>query len=255
MQTAGQVIVKVENLDKSFDVVDGQVHVLKQINIEINQGEFAIIYGPSGCGKSTLLHTILGLEPPTSGVVTVFNKKVYENYSEDNFADFRKKHIGMVYQQPNWVKAVNVIENVALPLALIGEEREARMKKAQEILTSLGMFDRAYYHPSELSSGQQQKVSLARALITNPEIIIADEPTGNLDFVSGKELMALLKKLSHEYGKTILMVTHDLEYLKEADKAIKLFDGQVEKIFSPQTDQEEMKQINLKRDLYEEYSK
>jgi len=240
MNNLSNLAIKVENLNKSFKVVGGQVQVLKQINFEVNNFEFAIIHGPSGCGKSTLLHTILGLEKPTTGNVFVLGKDIYSKYSEDKMADFRKQHVGMVYQQAHWVKAINVIENVALPLALLGIGRMDRLQKAAQMLDSVQMLDWAYYNPAELSSGQQQKVSLARALISDPQIIIADEPTGNLDYESGKSLMGLLKKFSTQYQKTILMVTHDLEYLKLADKAIHLFDGQVKKIYSPQSDVEEM---------------
>lgn len=242
MNNSNNLAVKVENLNKSFKVIGGTVQILKDINFEINNYEFAIIHGPSGCGKSTLLHTILGLEKPTSGNVYVLGKDLYSRYSEDKMADFRKQHIGMVYQQAHWVKAINVIENVALPLALLGIGRMDRLQKAAQMLESVHMLDWAYYNPAELSSGQQQKVSLARALISDPQIIIADEPTGNLDYESGKNLMELLKKFSTQFQKTILMVTHDLEYLKLADKAIHLFDGQVKKVYSPQSDMEEMAQ-------------
>lgn len=237
---SNEVVIKVEDLDKSFKVLDGEVKILKKISFEIFKSEFAIIYGPSGCGKSTLLHTILGLEPPTGGRVVVLGKDLYQDYSEDGLADFRKNNIGMVYQQSNWVKSLNVIENVALPLTLLGVDRISRIENAKEMLNSLQMLNWAYYKPTELSSGQQQKVSLARALITDPEIIIADEPTGNLDFESGNNLLALLKNFNEQFKKTIVMVTHDLMYLSSADKAIKLFDGQVQKIYSPQTDQKEM---------------
>ena len=236
------VAIKVEGLNKSFKVIGGMVQILKDITFEIKAFEFAIIYGPSGCGKSTLLHTILGLEEPSSGKVTVLGKDIYQNYSEDKMADFRKKHIGMVYQQPHWVKAINVLENVALPLSLLGIRKQERIKYAREMLDAVKMMDWAYYNPAELSSGQQQKVSLARALITDPEIIIADEPTGNLDFESGANLMQLLKHFCEKYEKTILMVTHDLEYLKLADKAINLFDGQVRKVYSPLEDTEQMQE-------------
>lgn len=247
------IVVKVKDLDKTFIVADGNVNVLKKISFEINEGEFAIIYGPSGCGKSTLLHTILGLEQPTSGSINVLNRDLYSNYSEDSMAEFRINNIGMVYQQSNWVKAVSVVENVALPLAILGLEYEERIEKAKKMLDSIHMLAWANYHPSELSSGQQQKVALARALITNPKIIIADEPTGNLDFESGEELMNLLKSLSVEHGKTILMVTHDLEYLKHGTKAIRLLDGQVQSIFSPNEDTEEMNNLLAKRKVYEKY--
>jgi putative ABC transport system ATP-binding protein len=222
-------VITVSDLKKSFPVGQQMIPVLRGIDFSLNQGEFGIIFGPSGSGKSTLLHTILGLEQPTAGSVNILSTDLYAKMSEDQRSLFRKEHVGMVYQQANWVKSVNVLTNVALPLMLLGEEKEARLKKALETLEMLKMQDWAHHHPSELSSGQQQKVSLARALITDPEIIIADEPTGNLDFDSGKDLMEMLKKLSKSLGKTVLMVTHDLGYLKYADKAVKVIDGQISK--------------------------
>ncbi|MDY0097504.1 MAG: ABC transporter ATP-binding protein [Candidatus Dojkabacteria bacterium] len=243
--------IKVENLNKSFNVASGSVQVLKNLNFEIKGGEFTIIYGPSGCGKSTLLHTILGLEEPTSGKVFVFGKDMYQDYTENSVARFRKNNIGMVYQQSNWVKALNVEENAALPLALLGQDGLTRITKAREMLNSLHMLEWAKYQPSELSSGQQQKVSLSRALITNPKIIIADEPTGNLDFESGEELIKILQGFSKQENKTVVMVTHDLEYLKYADTCIKMLNGEIQKIFSPKTDKEELNEINMKRRIYE----
>jgi len=136
---SNEVVIKVEDLDKSFKVLDGEVKILKKISFEIFKSEFAIIYGPSGCGKSTLLHTILGLEPPTGGRVVVLGKDLYQDYSEDGLADFRKNNIGMVYQQSNWVKSLNVIENVALPLTLLGVDRISRIENAKEMLNSLQM--------------------------------------------------------------------------------------------------------------------
>lgn len=215
------------HIDKSFHVGTQDVTVLKDISFDVKMGDFLIIYGPSGCGKSTLLHIILGLESPTRGQVQVLSYNLY-SLSEDERADFRKRHIGMVYQQPNWIRALTVIENVAFPLTLLGEERISTLLKAEKLLKRLEMADWASYIPTELSSGQQQKVALARALISNPELIIADEPTGNLDFESGQELMRLLTELNSQ-GKTILMVTHDLEYLKFAKTAIHMFNGQIEK--------------------------
>ncbi len=243
------IIIKVRNIDKSFDVAGQKVEVLKNVSFEINSGDFSVIYGPSGTGKSTLLHSILGLEKPTNGTVEILGIDLYNNRSEDELSDFRKKHIGMVYQQSNWVKAINVIENTALPLALHGIDRAIRLEKAKRVLDTVHMLDWAYYHPAELSSGQQQRVSLARALITNPEIIIADEPTGNLDYESGRELMQLLQKFTQETQQTILMVTHELEYLKYADNAIHIFDGQAVNIFSPKTNPSELENIFKNRTI------
>ncbi len=228
-----EITIKVDNIDKSFNVADGKVDVLKKISFDILDSEFAIIFGPSGCGKSTLLHTILGLEQPTGGAITVLGRNVYTNYSEDNMAEFRIHNIGMVYQQSNWIKAINVVENVAFPLAILGYEHTERINKAKKLLDSLHLLPWAEYHPYELSSGQQQKAALARALIGNPRIIIADEPTGNLDYEAGEELISLFKDLSTTQGKTILMVTHDLNYIKHANKAIRMLDGEVVEIFEP----------------------
>ncbi len=243
------VIIRVQNIDKSFDVAGQKVEVLKKVSFDINSGEFSVIYGPSGTGKSTLLHSILGLEKPTSGTVEILGVDLYNNHSEDELSDFRKKHIGMVYQQANWVKAINVIENTALPLALHGIDKPTRLEKAKRVLETVHMLDWANYHPGELSSGQQQRVSLARALITNPEIIIADEPTGNLDYEAGRELMQLLQQFTQDTKQTILMVTHELEYLKYADKAIHIFDGQAVNVFSPKTNPTELENIFKSRTI------
>lgn len=249
------IAVQVENISKSFDVASGRVEVLKNISFNVNSGEFLIILGPSGCGKSTLLHTILGLEQPTSGKILIHQENLYNDKTGRSYTNLRKRHIGMVYQQPYWIKSLNVVENTALPLALLGISEADSIKKAYEILKKFNMQDWAQYHPSELSSGQQQKVSLSRAIINDPDLIIADEPTGNLDFESGKELIEILNKINKEEKKTIIMVTHDLEYLDYADRCIKLLNGEIQKIFLPKENQKEIKEIKMKKDLYEKISK
>ena len=226
--------------------------VLKHITFEVKTGDFMIIFGPSGCGKSTLLHTILGLEEPTSGWVNFLGKDVYEKEldkptNEDERAEFRKKYIGMVYQQPNWVKSLTVLGNVAFPMLLMGVEKTERNNRALTVLQTMAMADWANYVPAQLSSGQQQKVALARALITNPKIIIADEPTGNLDFDSGQELMKILTKLNKEEGKTVVMVTHDLEYLGFANTAVKMFDGEIIDTYSGEDKKDLAKTVDGKR--------
>ncbi len=238
-------IIWASHIDKSFHVGAQDVPILKNVSFNMHIGDFLIIYGPSGCGKSTLLHIILGLEAPTRGQVQVLSHNLY-SFSEDERADFRKTHIGMVYQQPNWIKAFNVLENVAFPLTLLGEERLSSLDKATKILTRLQMVDWAGYIPTELSSGQQQKIALARALISNPELIIADEPTGNLDFDSGQELMCLLAELNNQ-GKTILMVTHDLEYLKFAKTAIHVFNGEIKEEYATEKLKRLLKENKSKR--------
>jgi len=220
-----KTLIEISNLKKSFLMKDSEVNVLKGINIKVKQGEFAIIFGPSGCGKSTLLHCILGLEPPTTGQVLVEGKEFYK-LNEDERALYRRFHVGMVFQQPLWISALNIIENVCFPLHLLDLDEKEIMEKAKKNLELVGMDKWSEYMPNELSGGQQQKVTLARALSIDPLMIIADEPTGNLDTVSGRELLKTFLKLV-DLGKTIVMVTHDLEYLKYATKIYHMLDGEV----------------------------
>ncbi len=222
-------VIKVENLEKSYKVGNQLIPVIKGMSFEVNKGDFTVIIGPSGSGKSTLLHMLLGLEVPSVGSVSCLGVSLYDLPNEDARSSFRKKHVGMVYQQPNWVKSLSVIENVAFPLSLLGVEKGEAIKKAWHSILNMNMSNWVNYFPTELSGGQQQKVALARALVTDPEIIIADEPTGNLDFESGKNLMQLLSDLNAS-GKTVLMVTHDLEYIKYAKRVVKIFDGKVESV-------------------------
>ncbi len=227
-----QAIIEVSNIEKSFTVGEQIVPVLRGVTAKIAMGDFVIIVGPSGCGKSTLLNIILGLEEPSTGTVVFLGENIYNNTTEDYRSDFRKKHIGMVYQQPNWIKSMTVAENVAFPMMLLGMDNETSRARAIELLAKLKMSEWADYMPTELSGGQQQRASLARALSNNPEIIIADEPTGNLDYQTGQDVMQLLKDLNTDEKKTVVMVTHDLEYLKYANSAIKIFDGKIDAIYS-----------------------
>ena len=220
-------LFKIEHIFKSFHVATADVPVLKDISFEVKPGDFLVIFGPSGCGKSTLLHTMLGLEEPSKGSITFLGKNLYEHMNEDDRSNFRKEHAGMIYQQPNWIRSLNVLENVAFPLLLLGDSKKDALKKAEEAVKLVEMQEWMGYIPTELSSGQQQRISLARALVSDPEVIIADEPTGNLDYESGQELMELLLRFNTETKKTIIMVTHDLEYLKFCKTAIKMFNGEI----------------------------
>lgn len=221
-----EVILKTENVKMEFNVGGQIVPVLKGISLEINKGDFAVIFGPSGCGKSTLLHCILGMEKASSGKVVVDGVDMGV-MTEDEVVRFRKTRIGIVFQQSVWIKSLNVIENVSFPNLLKGMTKEEAQKLAMETLKEVKLENWMNYHPSSLSSGQQQRVSLARALTLDPLIIIADEPTGNLDTVSGDELINLLVNLNKEKGKTIVMVTHDLEYLRFANKLFHIVDGEL----------------------------
>lgn len=217
-------LVVASDIRKSFLVGQQTVEVLKGISLKISKGDFAVIFGPSGCGKSTLLHTLLGLEEPSSGKVYV-NGTDYYAMSDDEIVRFRKNNIGIVFQQPIWIKSLNVLENVCVPNRLRGLTLEEAEEKAMVALKKVKLESWCTYHPNSLSSGQQQRVSLARALTIDPLILVADEPTGNLDTVSGDELMELLRSLNQDEGRTVIMVTHDLEYLRYATKLFHIIDG------------------------------
>lgn len=240
--------LEVKNLKKSFLVGKEEIPVLKGLDLSIGFGEFVVILGPSGCGKSTLLNTLLGLEEPTEGQVLVRGKDVY-SMDEDGRASFRHQKFGVVYQQPNWVRSLNVIENVAFPLNVAGMSHQNAIKKAKNILY-LFKFDKfEKYYPAELSGGQQQKLAVCRALISNPWIILADEPTGNLDTVTAEDLMYDLKVLNSESKRTVIMVTHNSEYQRYATKIVYMEDGKiiniVQKAKPKITAEEEEKVIDL----------
>ncbi len=226
----GAEIIRADNIIKAFDIGTQMVLVLKGVTFSVRRGDFAVLFGSSGCGKSTLLHILLGLEPPTKGNITFLGEDMYADRSEDDRAEFRKHHIGMVYQQSNWVKSLSVLENVAFPLMLLGQDKTQSLEKAYDTLKIMKMENWANYHPMELSGGQQQRVSVARAIITDPEVLVADEPTGNLDYEAGQNLMYLLNDLNH-MGKTIIMVTHDLEYIRYAKTALNMRDGRIEGVY------------------------
>lgn len=223
--TSGNVILNLQDVYKSFKVGVNMVEIIKGISFQVKKGEFIVLFGPSGCGKSTVLNILLGLEPPTKGKVTFINKDLY-SLSEDERAQLRKEEVGMVYQQSNWVRSLNVIENVCFPLTLRGINKKDREEKGWAALKQVDMDHAAYQISSELSSGQQQRVSLARALISDPSLIVADEPTGNLDSKASLEIMELFKSFNQK-GKTVVLVTHDLEYLSYANRSIHMTDGVV----------------------------
>lgn len=218
-------VIKLRNVSKDFVAGNRGISVLTDVNLDIYDGEFVMIFGPSGCGKTTLLNIISGLEKPSKGDVSTFGFNLWE-MSEDDRAMTRKKIMGIIYQSQNWIKSLNVEENVGFVLELQGMDREDAIIEAKANLKDADILKRSTYSPMELSSGEQQKVSLARALITDPKLLIADEPTGNLDIRSGHELMEDLKDL-HQSGTTIIMVTHNPEYLQYASRIIFMLDGKV----------------------------
>ena len=219
------VILEGKGIKKFFKVGSGIVQVLKGIDVSIKKGEFIILFGSSGCGKSTLLNILLGLEIPSDGKVIFLNEDLYI-HNEDEISQIRKEGVGLIYQQQNWVKSLNVLENVAFPLTLRGVLKEEREAKAMEMLKLVHMEGSSIQAPTELSSGQQQKVSFARALISNPALLVADEPTGNLDSKSSVELMEMFKEYNGQ-GNTIIMVTHDLKFLTYATRSLNMTDGVV----------------------------
>jgi len=229
MATKRTPTLEVKGLKKSFLVGEENIPVLKGVDLEVGFGEFVVILGPSGCGKSTLLNTILGLEQPSEGQILVRGKDVY-TMDEDGRAHFRRQKFGVVYQQPNWVKSLNVIENVAFPLNVAGIAHQEAIRRAKNILYLFKFEKFEKYYPMELSGGQQQKLSMCRALVTNPWIVMADEPTGNLDTVSSEDLMYDLKVLNVESKRTVVMVTHNPEYERYATKLIYMEDGLIKNI-------------------------
>lgn len=217
-------IISVKDIKKVFKTGLYSTTVLRDIDIDVMRGEFVIVLGPSGAGKSTFLNIMLGLERPTSGSVSIAGKNIY-NLNDQEITDLRSKKFGVIYQQANWIKSLNVIENTAFPLIIRGVSQRKAVEEAGKKLELINMYRYAKYHPLELSGGQQQKVALARALVTDPEIIVGDEPTGNLDTESGADLMNILKALSVYQDKTIVLVTHNPLYKKYADEIMYIENG------------------------------
>lgn len=217
-------ILKVDNLTKIYGKDSTEVVALDHISFSVEKGEFIAIVGASGSGKSTLLHLIGGVDRPTSGKVFIDGKDIF-NFNDDKLAIFRRRQVGLIYQFYNLIPILNVEENITLPLSL--DNREVDKEKLNDLLTLLGLQNRRNHLPNELSGGQQQRTSIGRALITNPTIILADEPTGNLDSKSSDEIVALLKKSNKEFNQTIIMITHNMEIAKVADRIIKIEDGKI----------------------------
>ena len=217
-------ILKVENLTKIYGKDTTKVIALDDVSFSIEKGEFVAIVGASGSGKSTLLHIIGGVDRPTSGKVYIDGKDIFK-LDDDKLAIFRRRQVGLIYQFYNLIPILNVEENIALPLSL--DNREIDKEELNEMLTLLGLQNRKKHLPNELSGGQQQRTSIGRALITKPTIILADEPTGNLDSKSSDEIVTLLKKSNKDLKQTIIMITHNMEIAKYADRIIKIEDGKI----------------------------
>lgn len=217
-------ILKVENLTRKYGKGSTEVVALDNVSFSVEKGEFVAIVGASGSGKSTLLHLIGGVDRPTSGKVYIDGKDIF-SLNDDKLAMFRRRQVGLIYQFYNLIPILNIEENITLPLAL--DNRKVDKESLDDMLKSLGLSERRTHLPNELSGGQQQRTSIGRALITNPTLILADEPTGNLDSKSSDEIVALLKKSNRDMKQTIIMITHNMEIAKSADRIIKIEDGKI----------------------------
>ena len=218
-------MIKIINLTKIFRTESVQTTALNEVSLEISQGEFVAIMGPSGCGKSTLLNMIGLLDNPTSGELWFMDQEV-SRYSENDRTDLRNGNLGFVFQSFNLIDELTVFENVELPLLYAGVSTRERVKRVNEALERMQIAHRTEHYPQQLSGGQQQRVAIARAIVTNTRIILADEPTGNLDSTNGNEVMNLLKELNHD-GATVVMVTHSEENAREAERIIRMMDGYI----------------------------
>lgn len=217
-------LLKLENVTKTYITGDLKVEALKSVNLEIEQGYFYAIIGKSGSGKSTLLHILGALDRPTDGKLFLEGDSVFEK-SDKDITILRRRRIGFVFQSYNLLPEHTVLENILMPAHLDGKKPEP--ERLKEIISSLDIEDKLNYYPDELSGGQRQRVAIARALITNPAIILADEPTGNLDEKTGKEVMELLKQSAARFNQTIILVTHDMDIARQADRIIQIADGQI----------------------------
>ncbi len=217
-------ILEVQNLVKTYGKGNTLVRALDDVSFTINKGEFVAVIGASGSGKSTLLHILGGVDRPTSGKVLVGEQDVYK-LNENDLAIFRRRPVGLIYQFYNLIPILNVTENITLPILLDGKKVETEY--LNEIVNTLGLQDRVTHLPNELSGGEQQRVSIGRALMNRPDLLLADEPTGNLDTKNSKEIIELLKLSNKLYNQTIIMITHDPNLAKEADRIITIQDGKI----------------------------
>ena len=217
-------IVSVENLTKTYTVYDNETRALDGVSFEVEQGQFVAIIGTSGSGKSTLLHLLGGVDTPTDGRVVIDGADIYA-LSQKELAAFRRRRVALIYQFYNLLPMLNVRDNIQLPLELDG--RKADERELSRILNLLGIAEKEFHYPNQLSGGQQQRVAIARACITRPAILLADEPTGNLDSKNSAEIMDLLTAANRELGQTIIMVTHDMAVARRADRIIEVEDGKI----------------------------
>jgi len=221
---AAEEIVRLEGVTKVYRMGKVEVQALRGVNLSVKRGEFIAILGPSGSGKSTLLNMMGCLDKPTSGKVFIEGTDT-SRLNDNELAALRREKIGFVFQQFNLIHTLNALENVALPMLFAGIRRTERMKRASELLQKVGLSHRVYHKPMELSGGEQQRVAIARALANNPEIIVADEPTGNVDTDAGNVIMGIFERLNSEERRTIILVTHDFDIAARAHRKLRMTDG------------------------------
>ena len=219
-------VLRTEDLTREYGFGDNKVVALNHVSFSVEEGDFVTILGPSGSGKSTLLHLLGGVDKPTSGKVYIGGQSIYE-MKERELTAFRRREIGQIYQFYNLIPVLNVEENICLPMLL--DHRQAERKDLDELLELLGLTERVNHLPSELSGGQQQRVAIGRALISKPKLILADEPTGNLDQKNSREIIKLFRELNEKYGQTILLITHDEKIAEHAERILVIEDGRIVK--------------------------
>lgn len=219
-------VIQVKDLYKIYRLGDERVRALDGITVDIYQGEFCAIVGTSGSGKSTLLNMLAGLEPPTKGEIVVCGEHI-EKKSENQLVKFRREHVGFIFQSYNLMNTLNAVDNIALPLTFRGISKKVRQKRAEEMIKLMGLEKYRKHRPNQMSGGQQQRIGVARALVLKPDIIFADEPTGNLDSHTSKEIMKLMQDVVHERNQTLVMVTHDNYLAGFADRIVHIRDGKL----------------------------
>ena len=229
METERIPIIQVKDLYKIYKVGTNKVYALNGVDFTMYKGEFCAIVGPSGSGKSTLLNMLAGLEKPSKGEIVIAGKHM-ERMNENQLVAFRRDHVGFIFQSYNLLQTMNAVENVAFPLSFRGVPKSVRNKKAMKYLKLVGLEKQAKHMANAMSGGQQQRVGIARALVVDPKIIFADEPTGNLDSASSKEILQILKSM-HEQGKTVILITHDNGIAAQARRVVRIIDGKIESDF------------------------
>ncbi len=222
-----QEIIKLENAHKDYRMGESVIHAVESIDLNIKKGDFIAIVGPSGSGKSTIMNLVGALDLASKGDIFLDGQNI-ENLSESELAQIRGRKVGFIFQTFNLIPTLTALENVMLPMMFQDIGREERRERAEKLLKDVGLEKRTNHLPAELSGGERQRVAIARALVNNPEVILADEPTGNLDTKTGRQVLEILKNLNKQ-GKTVIMVTHDLEMAREAKHIIRLRDGKIEK--------------------------